>query len=723
MVLLALRAASVVWWANFLFSARWAHVPGALHGPKRLWFAAALIAYTVAVWWPRRNTTRDSDAPLVTATEAGALAAAAAGVLAAAFLTWFPLATWTAIPFLDDWVPRFQSTREFIHWLNAGWVAGWQWDFLGGYHTSSDVTQSLGLLGYLPMMLLGDALGFHVLHVLLFAAVPLLVWRDLTLGGMDRSTRLVAVAAASLLAANYSYFLIRSGDTNSLAGAVLVLAALVAAHAARLGRRWGAPALVSALVAVSYAHTGSFIYAMLYLVLDGALAKDWRAVVRAGVSGGVAVVAALPMTWESWRYPELFNFNNVYLHPPESINWPALARKIFYNTELLWLPHRWFNDYGGLALVLLPVTVALAVVDRSRARFHAAAAVLTVALMRLNDPHFGYAFIRPIHMFVIFLSPVVAVAITRYTRSRPAAWALAATVALYVQIWWVPVPHITSMRDFNAQLVDRVAAAPGALVLVENNPHRNTNSAPGGVTVPSRFGNHFESLLAAETGRRLYAGYWDGWQWSPWRGQMLGGATWMGQAIEEVPAETFHHELDRWGVVDLFVWSAPSVAYLTADPRYEQIWTDGTWTQFRRAGADAREVAVINGEATLEGRFVGGARVNLTRASIGDPVVVRTNFHPSWTARHDATQIALHDEGGQLAFQSPCTAPCVVELEYPKRRPLIYLALVVWLLGMVLVLFTGRSGGAEERNAGGVTTSGVGRPGSAGSSRGEKVEE
>jgi hypothetical protein len=326
------------------------------------------------------------------------------------------------------------------------------------------------------------------------------------------------------------------------------------------------------------------------------------------------------------------------------------------------------------------------VVDRTRARFHAAAALLTVALMRLNDPHFGYAFIRPIHMFVIFLAPVVAITITRYVRSRPAAWALAATVALYVQIWWVPVPHVQSIRDFNAGLVDRVATAPGALVLVENNPHRNTNSAPGGHTVPSRFGNHFESLLAAETGRRLYAGYWDGWQWNPWRGEMLGGATWMGRAIETVPAEEFHQEMDRWGVTDLFIWSAPTIAYLTADSRYEQVWTDGTWTQFRRDGADAREVTVTRGDASLVDRFIGGARVQLAGARAGDTVVVRTHFHPSWTARSGSQPVTVRELDGQVAFDAPCDGACDVHLDYPRRRPLMYLALVVWLAGMVIVV-------------------------------------
>jgi len=152
-----------------------------------------------------------------------------------------------------------------------------------------------------------------------------------------------------------------------------------------------------------------------------------------------------------------------------------------------------------------------------------------------------------------------------------------------------------------------------------------------------------------------------------------------------VPPEVFHQELDRWGVVELFVWSAESAAYLASDPRYHQLWTDGVWTQFRRDGADSREVAVTHGEATLVDRFVGGARVHLTRATVGELVVVRTNFHPSWTARTDSAVVPLRDEAGQLAFAAPCDAPCVITLEYPRRVGLRYLAVIAWVLGMFVV--------------------------------------
>ncbi len=698
----ALRVSVALWWANYLLTARWSHIDGSLHGPKEPWFVAALVALTVAVWWPAQ---RADGHPGVSSRLAGVLAAAGVATLAAAFFVWFPPNTWTLVPFLDDWPPRYQSTREFIQWLDQGTLAGWQWNFLGGYHTSSDVTQSLGALAYLPMKLVGDAAGFHALHLALFAAIPLLIWRDLSLdasnASVNRAAVWLAVGASALLATNYSYFLLRSGDTNSLAGAVLTLSTLVGAHAARRGRRWGSPWLVSSLVLVAYSHAGSLVYAAIYLSLDAGLARDWRSAARAAVAVVTAVVVALPMTFESWRYPDFFQFNNIFYIVPASIDWPALVRKVGYNVELLWLPGRWFNDYAGLSLVLAPVSLALVWRDRSRARFFAAAALLTLGLMRLNVPDFGYAFLRPIHMLAIFMAPVVAVTIARYAWSRPVALALVATVALYTQIWWHQVPHVTSIRDFNAALVDRVTAADGALVLLENNPHRDTNAESEGRSEPSRFGIHFESLLAEATARRLYAGYWDGWQWSPWRGQMLAGGTWRGRAIGDVPIDTFVAELDRWGIVDLFVWSPPSVTYLNADPRFARVWDDGVWTQFHRREGDAREVATTRGTGTLADRSVLGATVVLSGVTQGDPVVVRTNHHPAWTALSDGRDVPLVERDGQVSFDAPCDGDCQVALVYPGRPWLWWLAAVAWGLGVWGASLTVQGRGFSRAAAGG----------------------
>ena len=95
---------------------------------------------------------------------------------------WFPLLTWREIPFLDDWPIRYQSAYDLMRLLDRGSFTGWEWRFLGGYHSSSDATQGLGTLTFLPMRILGPTLGFHVLHVLLFTALPALVWLDFAAG-------------------------------------------------------------------------------------------------------------------------------------------------------------------------------------------------------------------------------------------------------------------------------------------------------------------------------------------------------------------------------------------------------------------------------------------------------------------------------------------------------------------------------------------------------------
>src|SRR5262245_24394743 len=658
----ALVGSLALLWLNFTLTTRWAQVDGSINGAKRPLFALALAAATafaIAGLRKRGGTEMSRRA-------AHGVAVAGVVTLAACVLRWFPIAVWRQIPFLDDWPIRYQSAVDMMRLLTTGTFTGWEWRFHGGYHSSSDATQGLGTLTFVPMRLLGAALGFHVAHVLLLLALPLLVWRDLAL---DRSNqdRVGATAAGltALFATGYGYFLMRSGDTNSLGGVVMVMVTLLGAHAARRGRRWGAWTLVGGLTATAYAHPGFFAYACLYLLLDAAIARDRRSAARALVAIVAGLVASLPLTWESWRYPSYFLVNTLFYEPPRAIDWPSLAKTIYYNVELLWLPGRWFNDYAGLALVFLPVTIALAIVDRSRVRFHAFAILATLALMRLSNVYAGYVFLRPIHMLPVFSAPVLAALLVRHTADAWLRWSLAAVLALYVQIWFQSVPHVRDVREFNAALVDRVAHAPGALVLLENNPHRNMNAEPGGTTEPSRFGTHFEPLVADATGRRLYAGgYADGWSWSPWRGQVVAGGTFMGRSLTSEPHGAFVAEMHRWGVVDLFVWSETANAYLAGDPPFEKMWTDGVWTQFRLRPADPAEVVTATGRGTLAN--VGPHHADLALAGVraGESVTVRTNFHPAWTASIDGRGIPLAPRDGQLSLDAPCTGGCTVSLDY-----------------------------------------------------------
>ena len=208
--------------------------------------------------------------------------------------------------------------------LRRGAVVGWNWWFLGGYPTSTDIAQNFGLLAFLPMTILGNTLGYHVLHAALFVAVPVFVWWDL--GGEEPETRILATAFACFFGAGYLYTITSSGDTNSMVGVFSAGLALAGSHAARRGRRWGGPLMLAALTVALGSHAAFAVYAGLYLLLESIYFGDRAALVRLALASGFAAIAALPVHWESLRYPEFVSFNNTVYQHGEPIRWAQFAR-------------------------------------------------------------------------------------------------------------------------------------------------------------------------------------------------------------------------------------------------------------------------------------------------------------------------------------------------------------------------------------------------------------
>jgi hypothetical protein len=665
-------------WSQFLLTSRYATVEGALHGAKRPVYVILLLLATAALLLPRRGAARAGPDRLLStvALTGGAI------LMTVLCVIWFPVSSWTAIPYLDNWTTRYLSTIDGVDLLKHGAAAGWNWDFLGGYHTASDITQSLSLLALAPVLLLGASPGFQLLHVVLLVAIPAIVYLDLRLEGDRRFAALGAGLCVPGVAA-IAYVLLRSGDTNSLAGVATTMLAILAAHACAIGRRWGAPTLIVALTMVAWSHTGFLAYAVFFLLLDAALARDWRRAGRAAIAAIVAAVAALPLTWELWRYSRYFIANNVILDAGQPIDWLGVARKVFYNVELLWLPGRWFNDTGGLTCVLLPLLGWTAWQARGRARFYAAAAIAVMALTRLQSPETAYFFVRPMHLLAAFTPVAVAAFVCHGLHDRWRQWAVAGLAAVYLPIWWHAVPH----RDpaaIEPELVRHLRGLDGALVLLENTPHRDMDADPSRDIEPAPVPAHFESIVPRLTGKRLYAGMWDGWQWCPQRRNVLAGGAFRGASIAVTPPVDVHAELMRWGVRHVVVWSKAATLFFEADPLFVRRWSSGHWQHFEFQKADPRDVVVDTGSGSLGSRTPLGARVRLDGVRAGDRVIVRTNFYPAWTAWDGSSPVALIDHDGMLAFQAPRDGTYEVELRYPTRTGLLALA-----FGLVLLTVAG----------------------------------
>jgi hypothetical protein len=666
-------------WINFLTTARWAAEPGALHGWRKPWYVLVLGVTTVLAIAARRHVGRPVR---LGRTASVAFLIAGAGVLVAALLCRVPPYTWTQIPFKDDWTPLFQQAVNGVAMLRRGVVVGWNWWFLGGYPTSTDIAQNFGTLAFVPMTIFGDRLGYHVLHAILFLAVPLFVWCDLR--REDRELRFLAAAFASFFASGYLGTIGSSGDTNSLVGVFCAGLALSGGHAARRGQRWGGPLLLAGLTLALYTHAAFFVYAGIYLTLEAWYFRDRAAFIRLILAAACAGVAALPAHWESLRFPGYVSFNNTVFAPDEPVRWSVFVRQVYYNVEILLLPHRWFNDYRSLTNIWLPALAIVALTQpRSRVGFYAWAAVLTQALLRLNTPVAGALFDRIQHMFPLLVAPVLAGFVLRCAGTRPLAIAMAATIALFVQTSFAPIRHVPDLRAFDPPLIDRVGLADGNMVLVEISPHRDMDQSPVRRSQTTPFDVHFEGLLPGLAGQRFYSQMIDGWVWNSFRGQVVGAGTFAGQQIDLTPTEPFAAEMRRWGVRHLFVWTETTRAYLARSGHFVERWRGGRWSHFELADADGRSVVTTSGSGALRNLDFLGGEVALVDASAGEPIVVRANYYPAWRAFLEGQAVPLYSANGQLAFRAPRAGTYVVQLKYPRYGWLTLIAITSITIGTI----------------------------------------
>lgn len=688
----ALLLTLAIMWANYALTARWSEIPGSVHGRKQIAFLVCLVVTTLAsIWFTYRapaETRSEGSAALDVAGRRLHLVVLLAGLgcLGVGFLIWFPPGTWSQIPNLDNWPTRFQATVDGIGLFTRGAVSGWEWRFLGGYQGSSDITQNLSAVGALPMWLFGNAPGFHLLHAVMLFAIPGLIWLD-TRGQRESATsaNLAVGLVAFTVTGWFSYYLLRSGDTNSLAGVLCSIAALTGSHAAARGLRWGPLLLVGSMALVSYSHSGFFIYSVGLLALEALYYRDLGRVWRSLVAAIAGVLVALPLTWESWRFGEYLNLNNVDVTPGPFLIEPFL-RKIYYNVETLLLPGRWFNDFPGLANILIPVLAWTAWKDRSRTGFYALASVAIIAMMNLNTPELGYVFLRPVHFLAILPPAALAGFLVRQLRDRRLTMLVTTLVAIYLQYLWMPLPHLQTPADVEPALVQEAASLDGALILLENAPHRDMDVDPVRYSEKTPFRSHIEAYLAEATGKRFYAGLWDGWQWSKYRTQELAGGAFRGRNIKDVPIGEFTAELSRWGVRHLLVWSRDSRAYLSAHPEFVERWSHDRWVRFEYLAADVRGVVTSTGSGALTAFDALSGTVSLTDVRAGSPVTIRTNYFPAWSAMSDGRPVALRDYGGQLGFEAPRDGSYTVTLSYPHRPGLIVLAILVFIVAQTLAI-------------------------------------
>ena len=297
LILPALFLSLALAWVNFLTTGRWANLPGSL---ERLEAALSML--------PRSPPPRHLLSPIV-ATSAGACGLARPAALRYAWRAWLslvavlalrlPMSLWLQIPFKDDWTPLFQQAVNGVGLLKRGVVVGWNWWFLGGYPTSTDIAQNFGTVAFIPMTLLRRAARLPRAARRAVPRGPAFVWWDLR--HEDRETRRVGNRARRLLRGRLLGPLGSSGDTNSLAGVCCAGLALVGSRARAAGLALGRTGLDAGADARAYTHAAFFVYAAIFLtskrsifaIAPRSCGWPWRRLVACRGAAGALGVAAL----------------------------------------------------------------------------------------------------------------------------------------------------------------------------------------------------------------------------------------------------------------------------------------------------------------------------------------------------------------------------------------------------------------------------------------------
>ena len=229
-------------------------------------------------------------------------------------------------------------------------------------------------------------------------------------------------------------------------------------------------------------------------------------------------------------------------------------------------------------------------------------------------------FLRPVHLQSVLLPPGARLVSDR--RTCPSRWlrAVVRRARGRVPAGLVAARAAHPQRGGRRTGARRAAARAGrrARARRERRASRHGPRRPRPPASATPFQVHFESLLPRLTGRRLYAGMWDGYQWTPARRPAPGRRGILGRAIEDTPPAMSSPSSSRWGVGTCLVWSDASRRIL---PRPEPAFADrgsfDRWTHFEFMDADPRSVVTVDGtRASLDEHWRRSAARSVSRTSV-----------------------------------------------------------------------------------------------------------
>ncbi len=610
----------------------------------------------------------------------------------ALFFKMFPPGSLNDYIFQDDYGVFLYKTNLDLECLKAGYLYGWDGDFLGGYPSFLNL-RSVAFL-FLPLRIFfPEEAAFHLFILGSFLAFPFLVYiASQRLLGEEKKSLLAGWCAVALLC-GYRANILGFGMIPTFVSVSLFLLSFILFAGLLEGKRFYGFFLTLALSLSFFVHFGHFVHTVLFLGIIYIFLRSiggkvngltWRKglIIFIALLFIVSPFLTLLLRFRDYLIPTRYwephpgGFSNLIGYLKETL-WDARPSFAFMGEEHFGFRVRRFHP---VAVLLLPVAFY-------NFKFRKEKAFLPTLLLFALIFFTLFSFISSVELLMdrlnFFAPPILALFIGSWlyqAHKRKVYFVHFLVVVLlfflFVSLFMTtePVEHINNLQDFNPDLVEKTKGLDGHMVLFEN--------AAGGSPLWDRSRDfelaprphvHVVSYAQRYAKKRFLAhpGF-DPHPYHKIRDVYIVNGTYLGRSLKEFPQIKFKALLRKWGVKYLVIWSDTASDYFLAQPQsFERIYDDDEFYIFQFLQADPRGVVTEGGQGEIVQEDHFNIRLGLRAVQKGERVILRYNHFPLWRAFWQKggmpEEIRLEDYEGQISFISPTSGDYTVHLVFPRE--------------------------------------------------------
>ncbi|MBU0694200.1 MAG: hypothetical protein KKC11_05975 [Candidatus Omnitrophica bacterium] len=598
------------------------------------------------------------------------------------FFNFFPLKDFNSIVFYDDYPYRLAFLARGVEILKQGALFGWDSKLLGGYPTAFDINDNFSLI-FLPFSIFGQNRGFHLMILFFWLSFPFIIRAFILEKFKNKKVANISLYLSFFL--NLSFFkegILYWGMVNNYIAINFFIAALLLALRFKQGKKYSFPLLLLVLFLLMYTHIAIFAFSVIFVSLELIFPLKKSNIVKFGSLIFLLFLATFNYSYYFLKYPSFIK-PNTYLYELKEICPGSIFFPVGFNLGVLY-PKGANISYLELTFIFLPLLLWCIFKGKlSRKYAYYVFFIASLSCFQFSSVGINNFFHRP-ELLLPFLLIIIFSVFLKICLDRRNFVFLFILAGAFANIFpsFTSIFHIKDIYQYNPQLISKINEIKEGPILFESRPKF---IKPLPEASPKQV--HFAGLISQTLKKKLLANTIDGYHYSIFRKNALGGGVFRGKILNQIDAPQFNSFLDKWGVEYMAVWSSRAKNYLGKYPEfYLKSWQDEEWTIFQYRHAKHPNLKFLNnrGRGKLEDLDYFLKILKLKDVKKIGSVILKTNYFPEWRAFYENKEIPVFDHEGQLAIKVPFDGEGTVYLKYSKH--FFFTFLIFLSLGAAVII-------------------------------------